>query len=320
MLSSLLPVALAATAAYAQSDIPISYPLQSILSHAMSGPLYTYPTHLTQGIVPKALHSHNDYWRPIPFYSALSVGAVSVEADVWLYNGTLHVGHEESALTNERTFDSLYIQPILSVLHAENPSSNFLTATTPTKNGVFDTASGQTLYLFVDVKTVGATTWPYVVRALEPLRAAGYLTTYNGTAVTAGPVTVVGTGNTPLDQVQGVNATPANPRDYFYDAPLAFLNTTFSNITAAVSPIASVDFAAQFGAVRNETFNATQTALLESQIATAHAKGIAVRYWDQPGWPIGTRNAIWRILYDAGADLINVDDLEGAANYWQGLG
>jgi hypothetical protein len=316
MLSTLLTAALAVASASAQSDIPLSHPLQNILAKAQSGPLYTYPTDLTQGIIPKGFHSHNDYWRPIPFYSALSVGAASIEADVWLYNGTLHIGHEESALTNARTFDSLYIQPILSVLRAQNPISPFLT-NGPTKNGVYDTSSGQTLYLFVDVKTNGEETFPYVIKALQPLRAAGYLTTFNGTGVTPGPVTVVGTGNTPLDQVQGVgNVT--HPRDYFYDAPIPTLGTTFSNITADVSPIASTDFAVQFGSVRNETFNATQLALLESQVATAHAKGIAVRYWDQPGWPVSTRNAIWRTLWNAGVDLLNVDDLEGIANFWQG--
>lgn len=146
----------------------ISPSLQSILNQAHQAPLYTYPTSLTQGIIPKLIHSHNDYWRDIPFYSALSVGAVSVEADVWLYNGTLHVGHERGALTKERTFESLYINPILDTLRRQNPTnSSFLSA--PTHNGVFDTDGTQTLYLFVDVKTDGATTWPYVVRALEPL-------------------------------------------------------------------------------------------------------------------------------------------------------
>ncbi|KAK5728430.1 hypothetical protein LTR15_001566 [Elasticomyces elasticus] len=314
MLSALLTTALAATA-YAQADISLSHPLQNILSHAHQGPLYTYPTALTQGIIPKPFHSHNDYWRPLPFYSALSVGAVSVEADVWLYNETLHIGHEQAALTSERTFDSLYIQPILSVLRVQNPNSSFLSA--PTRNGVYDTAGGQTLYLFVDLKTAGNTTFPYVVKALQPLRDAGYLTTYNGTAVTPGPVTVIGTGNTPLNQVQGIgNAT--HPRDYFYDAPIPTLGTTFSNITADVSPIASTAFSAQFGQVRNETLNGTQLALLESQVATAHAKGIAVRYWDQPGFPVTTRNAMWRTLWNAGVDLLNVDDLEAAADYWQG--
>ncbi|KAK3068808.1 hypothetical protein LTR53_013334 [Teratosphaeriaceae sp. CCFEE 6253] len=315
MLATLLATAGLVASACAQADIPLSHPLQNILAHAQQGPLYTYPTDLTQGIIPKPFHSHNDYWRPLPFYSALSVGAVSVEADVWLYNATLHVGHEESALTAARTFDALYIQPILSVLRAQNPNSTFLTA--PTRNGVYDTAGAQTLYLFVDLKTAGATTFPYVIQALQPLRAAGYLTTFNGTGVTPGPVTVIGTGNTPLDQVQGVgNAT--HPRDYFYDAPIPTLGTTFSNITAGVSPIASTAFSAQFGQVRNETLNGTQLALLESQIATAHGKGIAVRYWDQPGFPVTTRNAVWRQLWEAGADLLNVDDLQGAADYWQG--
>jgi len=104
----------------------------------------------------------------VPFYSALSVGAVSVESDVWLYNGTLYVGHEQSALTTSRTFESLYINPMLDTLQRQNPTnSQFVSGST--QHGVFDTDSSQTLYLFVDVKTNGPTTWPYVVKALEPL-------------------------------------------------------------------------------------------------------------------------------------------------------
>lgn len=297
----------------AQSDIPLSDPLQAVLSANSSNPLYNYPTQITQGIIPKWFHSHNDYWRPLPFWSALSAGAISIEADVWLYNETLHVGHEQSALNDARTLDSLYIQPILEVLGKTNPNSTFVSGTT--RNGVYDTSSGQTLYLFIDLKTDGATTWPYVVEALAPLREAGYLTTYDGTSMVSGPVTVIGTGNTPLDLVQGVS-----PRDYFWDGPLPTLGTTYSNITKEVSPIASTDFAVQFGEVRNQEFNSTQLELLQSQIETAHGKGILVRYWDQPGWPIGTRNAIWRTLWDAGADLLNVDDLEGIANFWETSG
>jgi hypothetical protein len=96
------------------------------------------------------------------------VGAVSIEADVWLYNGTLYVGHEQGALTPSRTFESLYINPILDVLKRQNPAnSTFLK--TPSRNGVFDTSGGQTLYLFVDVKSDGPSTWPAVVEALDPL-------------------------------------------------------------------------------------------------------------------------------------------------------
>lgn len=300
--------AFVATAA-AQSDMLLSPKLQATLDSAANNSLlYSYPTSLTQNIVPKAFHSHNDYWRPLPFYSALAAGAMSIEADVWLRNGTLLVGHEQAALTSARTFDALYIQPLLSVIKGQNPVNPYIE--TASVNGVYDTSSAQTLYLFVDLKTDGPTTWPYVVEALAPLRDAGYLTTYNGSAVVSGPVTVVGTGNTPLNEVQGVA-----PRDYFYDAPLAYLTTTYSNITSDVSPIASTDFAVQFGEVVQETFNETQLALLEKQVADAHAKGIKVRYWDQPGWPVSTRNAIWRILWDHDVDLLNVDDLDAIANF-----
>ena len=303
-------IAAGAAGVLAQGDIPLSGPLQQILANTTAA-RYQYPTHLTQQIIPKAFHSHNDYWRQLPFWTALSHGAISIEADVWLVNGTLHVGHEVSALTDARTFDSLYISQILSVLQAQNPNTSFVSS--PTHNGVYDTVGTQTLYLFVDVKTDGPTTWPYVVKALQPLRAGGWLTTVDGNTTTNGAVTVIGTGNTPLNLVQGVS-----PRDYFYDAPIPTLNSTFSNITAVVSPIASTDFAVQFGTVTNQTFSASQLALLRAQVATAHAKGIKVRYWDQPGWPVGTRNAIWRQLWDEGVDLLNVDDLEAASNYWHG--
>lgn len=317
MLYTVLTAALACAAAVlGQSDIPINAALQKILADAPSDPKYSYPTSLTQGILPKAFHSHNDYWRPVPFYSALAAGAISIEADVWLYNGTLHVGHEQSALTAARTLDALYIQPLLSVLRRQNPDSAYL-APGAAPNGVYDTSSGQTLYLFIDVKTDGPTTFPHVVRALQPLRDAGYLTTLNATgALVPGPVTVVGTGNTPLDQVQGVA-----PRDYFYDAPLPTLATAFANITADVSPIASTDFAVQFPDVRgNGGLTDAQLAQLGEQVAVAHAKGILVRYWDLPGWPVGTRNAVWRSLWDNGVDLLNVDDLEAVANFWEGSG
>ncbi|PSK36684.1 Altered inheritance of mitochondria protein 6 [Elsinoe australis] len=310
-LSILTLLTAAAAAVQAQRDIPLSEPLQRILANTRA-PQYQYPTQLTQDIVPKAIHSHNDYWRQIPLYSALSAGAVSVESDVWLSNGTLYVGHELSALTTQRTFQSLYIDPIVSVLEAQNPHSPFVTGTT--RNGVYDTASSQTLCLWIDIKTDGPTTWPVAVRALQPLRERGWLTTVsaNGT-VTPGPVTVIGTGNTPLNQVQGVS-----PRDYFWDAPIPTLGTTFSNITANISPIASTSFAQTFGTVRTQGLNETQLSLLRSQIATAKSKNIRTRYWELPGWPVGTRNAVWRQLYDEGVDLLNVDDLQAAANFWDG--
>ncbi|KAJ3927407.1 MAG: hypothetical protein NXY57DRAFT_1025612 [Lentinula lateritia] len=51
--------------------------------------LLQYPTQFTQNIVPKQIHSHNDYWRDVPLLTALSFGVASVEADVWFIDNTL---------------------------------------------------------------------------------------------------------------------------------------------------------------------------------------------------------------------------------------
>jgi hypothetical protein len=58
-------------------------------------------------------------------YTALSLGVVSVEADVWLVNGTLYIGHELQGLTPNRTFDGLYIEPLVSILTNSNPTTAF---------------------------------------------------------------------------------------------------------------------------------------------------------------------------------------------------
>ncbi|KAF2685300.1 hypothetical protein K458DRAFT_301055 [Lentithecium fluviatile CBS 122367] len=311
--SLLTPVLPILGLAFASSLPDVSSTLQNVLKNTDGSNKYTYPTDFTRGILPKPFHSHNDYWRDVPFYSGLSYGAVSTEADVWLINGTLYVGHERSALTAERTLESLYINPILDTLHRQNPTTDF--APSSTLNGVFDTASTQTLYLFIDLKTDGPTTWPAVLSALEPLRKEGYLSSYDGTAFTSRPVTVIGTGNTPLWLVQA-----AVPRDAFYDAPLALLNSTYTNVTANDAPIASTDFAASLGEVRKPELNETQLATLRAQIKTASDKGIKARYWNQPQFPIGVRNAVWRGLWEEGVGLLNVDDLEGAAGFWEGTG
>ena len=85
-------------------------------------------------------------------------------------------------------------------------------------HGVFDTDPEQTLILLIDFKTSGSALWPHVQSALQPLRAKNYLTRSNGTQITQGPITVVGTGSTPFDLI---NSEETNPHhDVFFDAPL----------------------------------------------------------------------------------------------------
>lgn len=132
--------------------------------------------------------------------------------------------------------------------------------------------------------------------------------------MTSAPVTVIGTGNTPLDLVG-----PIADRDYFYDAPLASLNETkYADVTSLISPIASTDFQAVFGTVSDTdpVFTDAQLSTLRAQIATAKSRGIGARYWDTPYYPIRKRNAVWRKLLEEGVGLLNADDLDAAAEFF----
>lgn len=130
-----------------------------------------------------------------------------------------------------------------------------------------------------------------------------------------GPVTIIGTGETPLDMVASVP-----DRDYFYDAPLASLSdSAYANVDGTISPIASTDFAAAVGAITVDTdpiLTDDQLQTLRDQIATAKKRGIGARYWNTPYFPIRKRNLVWRTLLREGVTLLNADDLDAvAANF-----
>jgi hypothetical protein len=90
---------------------------------------------------------------------------------------------------------------------------------------------------------------------LQPLREAGYLTTFDGSVLAKSAITVVGTGNTPLDAVVALS-----PRDLFYDAPLTGLNGTNVTFDSTLSPVASTDYRVAVG--WDGIVSSTQTSIL----------------------------------------------------------
>jgi hypothetical protein len=56
------------------------------------------------------VHSHNDYQQKRPLLDAVEAGINSVEADLWLENGKLLVGHDRGKWRGE--FETLYLQPL----------------------------------------------------------------------------------------------------------------------------------------------------------------------------------------------------------------
>lgn len=231
----------------------------------------------------------------------------------------------------------MYIDPLLRILEQQNPITPFHRTISNPPHGVFDTDPEQSLILLVDFKTDGATTWPAVEAQLQPFRDRGYLTYFNGTELVPGPITVVGTGNTPFNLVTA-NTTY---RDIFFDAPLdklvdanesenlsgfpswqtAGLGQGLSGMPESItadtfnltnSYYASVSFKKAIGFPWPFHFSDKQMDLIRTHVRVAHQHGLKVRYWGLPGWPLSLRNHIWRILVQEGVDMLNVDDLVGA--------
>ncbi|KAL9629844.1 MAG: hypothetical protein Q9164_006698, partial [Protoblastenia rupestris] len=231
-----------------------------------------YPTSFSRDITPIPCHSHNDYWRRVPLYTALAAGCISIEADVWYTPTDLLVGHKASSLTQARTLQTLYIDPLLSILSHQNPLSTPLQTATDssTLNGIFDTSPTTSLILLIDIKTDPLKTLPAVIAALEPLRAHdGYLTHFNGSSLISGPLTIVATGETPFDMLVSNNSTY---RDIFFDAPLdtfwpasSSLSNTADQYTPENSYYASTNFEATIGKLYHGIMSPSQVELVRGQ-------------------------------------------------------
>ncbi|KAJ5121608.1 uncharacterized protein N7515_009569 [Penicillium bovifimosum] len=304
-----------------------------------------WPTDISRDIIPVGCHSHNDYWRRVPLYSALQAGCTGVEADVWLFDDELYVGHTKSSLTERLTLRTMYIDPLVTILERQNPTTKFTTEPKTNPHGIFDTNPSQSLILLIDFKTAGPATYHAVTKHLAPLRDRGYLTHFNGDSLIQRPVTVVGTGNTPFNLITA-NATY---RDIFFDAPLdklldanqadnppphpdadiqspppgtdTDLGQGHSGMPAVITPntfndtnsfYASVSFKKAIGYPWPFHFTQAQMERIRAQVRAAHRQGLKVRYWALPSWPRSLRNHVWRVLAQEGVDMLNVDDLVDA--------
>ncbi len=283
----------------------------------------------------------NDETRARPLTEALSYGALSVEADVWLMPGdeTVYVGHEIESLSDRATFQAFYIDPLVKILEKRNvafvhhgdpaaaaestviPAGGSHPAASSTTgrswNGVYESAPNQTLFLFLDIKSESLATWAAVNKALEPLRSRGWLTRWSeGKELIQGPITVIGTGDVPVAHV-----APMRNRDVFVDAPIAEIHRQITGIdgqqyayNATLSPVASGNWLMAIGYMGLFPASRTTRSLVRGMNDAAHERGILTRWWGNPAWPVFARDRAWRLMLDEGVDFLNADDLEGAAD------
>ena len=232
---------------------------------------------------PVLIHSHNDYTRTVPFYQAYAQRVSSIEADVFLRDGVLVVGHDVEDLVPEMTFEKLYVEPLVTLFACNG--------------GRAWKDSDQRLQLMVELKSETEPTLRAVVALLQRWPAVF------DPAVNSEAVRVTVTGRVP------------EPADFDrYPAFVRFDGAWDADYTPAqLERIALVsanfrDFSQWNG---KGSIIPAELARVNQVIDRAHAWEKPVRFW---GAPEGT--TVYYTFYDLGIDYINTDRPETCAAFF----
>jgi len=271
-------------------------PLDELIADEVDGLVTTYPERFQQVRAEHArplplAHAHNDYDHAWPLLDALDHGFTSVEVDVWLVDGKLLVAHDRDDVLPTRSLERLYLSP-LEQLQRMNGGSVY-----PGWHG--------SLELLIDVKSKAGPTYAALDRVLRG--HPGLMTSFTGDQAHRGAVTAVVTGH------RARAAMAAEPLRYAgFDGRLSDLT---SQEPASLMPLVSVDWTETFTWDGAGQMPADEEQRLRDLVATAHAHGYRLRFWETPDEPGPARAAIWRKLVDAGVDQINTDDLAGLQEF-----
>ncbi|MDX2147735.1 MAG: phosphatidylinositol-specific phospholipase C/glycerophosphodiester phosphodiesterase family protein [Planctomycetota bacterium] len=266
-------------------------------------------------------HSHNDYWQTRPLLDALDLGFCSVEADVFLIEGELRVGHDVSECRPGRTLESLYLEPLLervltSVARGHGPRV------------YVNMPEGGFFTLFIDVKRDGVAAYQHIERTLRAFdaRCPGLFTRFvrEGSRVIPGAIWVVISGDRACQAM-----AEQNDRLAFFDgrlsdlAPVALTDaaqpdappgqwcagTPNTKPVPTFMPVISDAWRSHFSWPGVGPMPERERRVLHEFVREVHARGGRIRFWGTPNLP-----EMWRTLYDAGVDLINCDELAHAAD------
>jgi len=236
----------------------------------------------------KQAHAHNDYHHKRPLLDALDHGFCGVEADIFLVEGKLLIGHDRGELKPERTLQSLYLDPLRERVKLNGGK-------------VFSEAGAELKFtLLIDIKTDDEKTFAVLAKALAEY--SEILTEVDGKKEIQRAVTVIISGNRAKDKIAA-----ENPRFAAIDGRLADLS---SDVPTSLMPLISDRWGSHFKWRGNGEMPAEEKEKLRQIVKKAHADGRRVRFWATPEDP-----AVWEELHAVGVDLINTDDLPGLRDF-----
>lgn len=233
-------------------------------------------------------HAHNDYLHKRPLADALDHGFTSVEADIFLVDGKLLVGHSERELRPERTLEALYLDPLRERVRA---------------NGGSVYPGGGRFHLLIDLKSAGVPTYTALAKVLAEY--SDMISSVHDGKVEQKAVDVSISGNRPIVLIAGESLRYAG-----IDGRLGDLD---SKMPAHLMPLVSDNWRVYFKWRGQGPISDAERKKLHDAVAKAHASGRRIRFWATPD-----NVAMWRELRDAGVDMINTDDLAGLEKFLRG--
>lgn len=234
--------------------------------------------------------SHNDYLHKKPLYEALDNGFTNIEADIFLINDKLIVAHYFPYFKSKRTLEALYLKPLADYIKNNNGTiySNYLKPVT----------------LMIDIKTGADKTYAVLKPLLD--KYASLLTSYDNGIIHPGLITVVLSGNRPVNIIQN-----ESKRYVFVDDRLNE-NTAKSTDVYLMSSCKYSKFLHWAG---KGTIPEKEDVKFKTAIEQAHAEGKKVRLYAAP-----ENKEVWRYLLASGVDMINTDQLATLKTFLTGAG
>lgn len=232
------------------------------------------------GLVPLVkAHSHNDYMRKRPLLEALDAGFCSVEADIFLIDGELLVAHDLDKCKPENTLQRMYLDPLLERVR---------------KNQGRVYPNGPEVTLLIDFKADGPATYTRLKEVLTPYEEM--LTVFTPDSTETKAVTLIISGNSPRDMIA------AEPKRLVsVDGRLSDLG---GKANKHLMPMISNSWVEVFHWYGSGEMKPEEYKTLQEYITQAHANGQKIRFWAVP-----MTVTAWTLLYDAGLDVLNTDNI-----------
>ncbi len=221
-------------------------------------------------------------------FDALDKGFCSVEADIHLVDGKLLVAHNVFALNSKRTLQSLYLEPLRQRVK---------------QNGGHVYSNGPEFTLLIELKTEGGPTYAALRKVLAEY--SDILTVFRDGKKQTNAVTAILTGGYPREDLAADAVR--------YAAGDGGLDDLEKNPPALLVPWMSDDWQRYFTWRGEGPIPDDDRRQLRDIVTKAHKQGRRVRFWNSPDEP-----GFWSELLADGVDLINTDDLDGFAKFYNG--